>query len=164
MTGICPFCNNEFSNIPVAASVHAFFDKLDALDQQAFEENAKKDAKGPLGGALGAALGLDNMVKLYSGLSAGDKRKIEMINNFPVPNNKEDILEFIILACSRVNKKPRMLGNPNWLIEKRDIEKYNNAWTTKIKQVYMKAQIAFKSDRELLQKIERIIKDTKIKL
>ena len=88
-----------------------------------------------------------------------------MIQNFPVPNSKEDILEFIILACSRANsKKAQMLGNPNCMVEKKESDTYNHAWTAKIKQVYQKAQFAFKSDYELLQKIERIIKDSKVKL
>jgi hypothetical protein len=166
LSGNCPFCGSELSNTKVADSVHAFFERMDALDQQAFVHNTKKEEKGPWGGAIGAAMGLDAMVRLYSGLSAGDKRKLEMIQNFPVPNSKEDIMEFLILSCSRVdlNPKIRMFGNPNWVVEKKEADAFNNAWTAKIKQVYYTAQIAYKTDTAFLQKIEDIIKQAKVKV
>jgi hypothetical protein len=164
LSGICPFCGSELGNTKVADSVHEFFERLDTLDQQAFVQNAKKEEKGPLGGAIGAALGLDAMVRLYSGMSAGDKRKLEMIQNYPVPASKEDIMEFIILSCSRVNTKTRMIGNPNWMVEKKEADAFKNAWTAKIKQTWYKAQIAFNTDAAFLQKIESIIKKSKVKV
>jgi hypothetical protein len=164
MTAICRFCNYEFRNVQVPGSVQAFFERLDSLEQQAFEHNANKEQKGPIRGAIGAMLGLDVMYKLATGVSAADKRKIEMIKNFPIPNAKEDIMDFIILACSRVDIKVNMFGNMNYIVEKKEADKYKAAWTAKIKQAYMKAQIVFGPDKTGLKHIEKIIKDAKVKL
>jgi hypothetical protein len=46
----------------------------------------------------------------------------EMIESFPVPNTKEDLFEFAILAVTKI--KP-------------DGSKTNSAWMTKLKQVYL---------------------------
>ena len=164
MSASCKLCGNEISNQQVALSVAAFFERLDALDQQIFEQNAKKELQGPVGGAWGALFGIDTLVKLGTGIGAAEKRKLEMIKNFPIPNSKEDIFEFAILACSRMDVKVRMMGNPNYFFEKKEADKYKAAWTAKIKQAWLKAQIAFGSDREGLQNLRQIIKEAKVKL
>ena len=56
-----------------------------------------------------------------------DEQKIELISNFYIPNTKEDIYEFFILAYSNITAG----GN--------SIE----AWTVKLEQAYLKAKLAF---------------------
>ena len=56
-----------------------------------------------------------------------DEQKIELISNFYIPNTKEDIYEFFILAYSNIT----VGGN--------SIE----AWTVKLEQAYLKAKLAF---------------------
>jgi RNA polymerase subunit RPABC4/transcription elongation factor Spt4 len=96
-----------------------------------------------------------------------DKQKISFIESFPVPNAKEDILEFIIMASSRF--KPmgvlptlkvwyfRLLSFGIWPgpIE----NKYNKAWETKIKQAYEKGKIAFAGDKNSLAQVEAIVQE-----
>jgi len=164
MIASCQFCGHEFINVQVVSSVKNFFERLDELDHQAYLRNAEKEDKGPLGGALGAMLGLDAISKLATGMGAAEKRKMEMIHNFPIPNSREDILEFVILACSRVKIKVSMMGNINWMAEKKEAEKFKDAWTAKIRQAHAKAQIIFSSDKTGLMQVEKIIKDAKVKL
>jgi hypothetical protein len=69
----------------------------------------------------------------------------EMIEAFPIPNSKEDIFEFAILAVTKI--KP-------------EGSKTNSAWQTKLKQVYLKAQLAFENDAESLEKLKGMIDES----
>lgn len=72
-------------------------------------------------------------------------QKAEIIKNFPIPNTKEDITEFLILASSNIN------GN----LHKEEF----NAWISKIEQCYQKAKISFNQDNEI-GKIQDIYQET----
>jgi hypothetical protein len=157
----CPYCGHEYGGSGVPGGVAAFFERLDALDQQLFETEAAKEAKGSPGGAFGAMSSLAGVAKTLTGTSAGDKRKLEMIQNFPIPNSREDILEFIILASSRITAGPGIFTAIN-IADIRDADKYNTAWSTKIKQASAKAQIIFASDKQELRRIDTILKDANI--
>jgi hypothetical protein len=155
MTAVCPSCGHEFSNIQVANSVQMFFEKLDALDSEVFEQDAAKEAKGPLGGAVGAMLGLNEMANRFSGPNAGEKRKIALIEGFPIPNSKEDLLEFLILATSRIKPIPKMMGfgaiaAPS---EINSVKRMNEAWASKCQQVYNKAKIVLGTDKDAVVQI-----------
>jgi hypothetical protein len=70
------------------------------------------------------------------------KRKIELIENYPIPNNKEDIKEFMILASSNFDAN---VYNKNL-----EVEDISDAWLAKIEQCYQKARMLL-DDRELAQ-------------
>ncbi|MCL1928969.1 MAG: hypothetical protein FWG07_09295 [Treponema sp.] len=148
----CPYCGHEYGGTGASGGVTAFFERLDALDQQLFEAEAAKEAKGGLVRTLFA-----ETAKQIAGTSAGDKRKLEMIQNFPIPNSGEDILEFVILASSRITPVPGLFSGTS-MTEIRDAEKYNDAWNAKIKQAYAKAQVIFASDPQELRRIDQILK------
>lgn len=89
--------------------------------------------------------------KLYEKLNSVSSidEKAMLIRNYPVPNTKEDILEFMILASTNVN------GN----IDKSIFD----AWISKIEQTYNKAKIMLQND-SCFQQIEDIYKKTKINI
>lgn len=62
------------------------------------------------------------------------QRKDDMIRNFPIPNTKEDIREFLILASSNI------MGEDN-----KDIFE---AWVAKFEHVYKKGLIIFENDKD----------------
>ena len=62
------------------------------------------------------------------------EQKVTLIRNYPIPNTKEDIFEFMILASSSVK------GEFN--------EELFNAWIAKFEQCYQKASISFKGDQD----------------
>ena len=69
------------------------------------------------------------------------EQKVELIRDFPIANNKEDVFEFIILASTNLtNDMPR------------DLYK---AWVSKFEQSYQKAKVMFEgtADFEVIQKI-----------
>ncbi|MBQ8813280.1 MAG: zinc-ribbon domain-containing protein [Lachnospiraceae bacterium] len=61
-----------------------------------------------------------------------DEQKIELISNFYIPNTKEDIYEFFILAYSNITAG-------GYGIE---------AWSVKLEQAYLKAKLAFGNSEE----------------
>lgn len=70
-----------------------------------------------------------------------NEQKITLLQSFPIPNTKEDIFEFMILAVTNINYQD--LG-----------EKYKNiseAWLVKFEQSYQKALLLFKNDSDFLE-------------
>lgn len=69
------------------------------------------------------------------------KEKIELIRNYPIPNAKEDIFEFLVLATSNFDTKKyaAAYGSDKQISE---------AWLTKIEQAYVKAESLFKNDKD----------------
>lgn len=59
-------------------------------------------------------------------------KKDELIRTFYIPNTKEDIHEFFILAMSNIK-----VGGPN-----------TNAWMVKLEQAYQKAELSFSGTQE----------------
>lgn len=68
-----------------------------------------------------------------------DKDKASIIRHFPIPNDKEDIWEFLILAATNVDGKI-------------DSE-ISDAWLVKLEQVMRKAKILFDDDESI--KVEK---------
>jgi hypothetical protein len=163
MTGVCPECGYEFRGVQVASSVQAFFEKIDAVDAQVFERGTAKEktedgVAGTVKGVLGA-FGLRGGQSASEIAAAGDERKLSLIEGYPIPNSKEDIMEFVIMAASRI-KDAGSLFKRNDLSEK-DIN-FNKAWKTKCEQAYAKAKIVCVSDTETLNRITSILKEKKV--
>ena len=73
-----------------------------------------------------------------------DAQKASLIRNFPIPNTKEDILEFVILAATNFN----MQHDPQEDGGKKDI---SDAWCAKIEQSYQKAKLLFNGDKDFFE-------------
>lgn len=73
------------------------------------------------------------------------EQKILMIRNYPIPNAKEDIIEFMILASSNIGGEA----------DKGIFE----AWAAKFEQAYQKAQMTLQTDTSFAQ-IEEIYEKT----
>ncbi|MDR2313804.1 MAG: zinc ribbon domain-containing protein [Spirochaetaceae bacterium] len=159
MTAVCPSCGHEFSNTQVANSVQIFFEKLDAIDNDVYEREAEKERS--LAGSVGGIFSS----MFATGGSAGVKRKISMIEGYPIPNAKEDILEFIVFASSRFKgiKKPLPFMSVSAMSGPvaADLQ-MDAAWKTKCEQAYTKAKLSFGSDKDTIARIESILKEKKI--
>lgn len=66
--------------------------------------------------------------------ATSDEQRVYLFRNFPVPNTKEDIFEFLILASSNLT------GNTE--------QNICDAWTVKFKQVEQKAKLALTADTD----------------
>ena len=85
----------------------------------------------------------DSVMELYRELNrtTTPEQKDFMIRNFPIPNSKEDIIEFMILAST------------NFIGE--DDRNIYEAWLAKFEQAYQKAEVLFKQDSDF-EKIQQI--------
>ena len=93
----CQDCEHEFSGVEANASINKLFKMLNEV------ESDRKDDEGI---SIGKALG-GMFAKAYGLGGVGDKvnnRKKEIIKNFPIPNTKEDIIEFLSLALPNAKK------------------------------------------------------------
>lgn len=69
------------------------------------------------------------------------RQKVDLISNFPIPNAKADIFEFMVLATSNFDTKKYLdaYGADKQVYE---------AWLSKIEQAYVKAETLFKTDKD----------------
>ena len=77
-----------------------------------------------------------------------DESRVVLIQSYPIPNTKEDILEFMILAASNINGQL----SPNLL----------KAWRAKFEQSYQKAELLFEGESQL-DEIKELYKSICIK-
>lgn len=81
-----------------------------------------------------------------------NQQKIIIIQSFPIPNNKEDILEFLILAASCFEPSNNLTGDS----VKKDV---SDAWRVKVEQSYQKAKLLFANDANFF-KIQNVYDQT----
>jgi RNA polymerase subunit RPABC4/transcription elongation factor Spt4 len=144
MTMVCASCGHEFSGVKVSGTVQAFFEKLDALDQQ----ETDKAGGNLIMGALGAGA-----------VSAVDKKKLGFIEGFPIPTTKEDLLEFVIMAASRIDYRGMTDFNSfDGMAQFQRVQNFNKAWRAKVQQAHTKAKVI--GDRAILAQIETIIAES----
>lgn len=134
----CPECGHEFNNIGNVSSFNLLSSKLEAL------ENKRTG-----GVFLGA----------FKDFSI-NKQKASLINGFPVPTTKEDILEFVSMATPLAKPATKFMLLSGLNSEEYDIAK---AWKAKCEQVIMKARFSMKEDKATLAEIESYAQELKIK-
>ena len=71
-------------------------------------------------------------------ISKTDQQKIDLIKNFPIPNTKEDMYEFLVLALSNVDTRTYGLAGGSTTHKA-----ISNAWYAKLEQAYTKARVSF---------------------
>ena len=92
------------------------------------------------------------------------QKKRNLIQNFPLPTSREDILEFLSLAIPLAKKK----GNAfiRFIGEDTENEAHNElvpAWKSKCEQIVTKAKFSMKNNPEVLQEILDSVKELGIK-
>lgn len=93
-----------------------------------------------------ATLSLNQFFEKIENVS-NDDRRIEIINTYPIPNNKEDIFEFMILATS--------IYDSTYGMGKKPIDDLAYAWISKIEQCFQKGKMLF-TDKKDLEHLEEI--------
>ena len=93
-------------------------------------------------------------------LAKTDEQKIDLIKNFAVPNSKEDILEFAVLALSNIDPDAfSSLKNEN--IHDAANKAISIAWMAKFEQVYQKGILLCGQTEELLNIQQMYLKKKK---
>ena len=83
-----------------------------------------------------------------------DRLRESTIKEFQVPNTKEALLEFTILACEKVRPVPKMAALFN-LDAKKQL-RINQIWKEKMETIYTRARLAMKDDPGSLAEITRL--------
>lgn len=141
----CPACGYELRGTKSSSAIREFASKLEAIE-------AKREHK--------KTKGLFSRLNAQVEVSKTDEQKISLIKSFSVPNTKEDMLEFMILATSNINM--RTYDSTNTDISKSDKE-VNAAWFSKVEQVYQKAKRTYSTD-SVFQEIETLYEDCNEKI
>lgn len=79
----------------------------------------------------------------YPTVDPTDKRIANTISTFVIPNTKEDILEFIILAANNINADILAKSANTCTSEELSSRTISSAWAAKFEQAYQKAKISF---------------------
>lgn len=127
----CSTCGYEIRNAQAVSSVRMLEKKLEQLEE-------KKAPEG-IGNVLLKAIagGQINYI---------DEQKAALIKNFSIPNTKEDVREFVILASSNIDVKLYgMEYHSNQLqgMVMSSQKAVSDAWLSKYEQAYQKAQLLF---------------------
>lgn len=131
----CPACGYEFRGVKGAISVREFAKKLEEI------ESTRPTSR----------FRFKKVLENQNTVNETDMKKISLIRSFVIPNTKEDMLEFLILASSNIN-----LQRYNDFDAISESEKaVSDAWQAKFEQAYEKAKLSF-GDTPEFKKIHAI--------
>lgn len=130
----CPTCGYEIRNSENTSAVKFLQIELNKIEESRPQTGVKNI--------------LSQMLNIGQ-ISNTDEQKIALIRNFVIPNTKEDILEFIILASSNIDTKVYGLDTSRrgFDVVPREL---SDAWLAKLEQAYQKAQLTFGGTQEFL--------------
>jgi hypothetical protein len=151
----CSDCGHEFSNIEANASIDKLFKMLNDAEDMRKEDSTSSN---PL-----SAMGSMMAKQMTSSFGPGkvDKKKMEIISNFPIPTTKNDILEFLSLAVPKAKQKGNFLTKQN--PENKTHNDFVPVWKTKCEQIIMKAKFSMKEDKKALEEIMQYANELGIK-
>ncbi len=160
-TTVCPDCGYELRNVGVSNSISEFTKKLDEIENLNSNKGEFYIDYGKSGRNSSITVGIilkwvlfywilipirifNMLINKNLNLSSVDQRKKEFIANYPIPAAKEDLIEFMTLATSRVAP----ISMISYLNEDSKVSTHwNDVWIAKIKQIEKKASISMKSDK-----------------
>lgn len=129
----CPSCGYELRNIKSTSSVKELAIKLEQIEQQRPARKMRNIFSQALGGGQ-----LTNI----------DEQKVNLIKNFTIPNTKEDILEFVIIASSNIDIKVYGIYSQQYKMMDPAKREISDAWLAKFEQAYKKAMVMFGGSQE----------------
>lgn len=143
----CPSCGHEFRGVTATSSVNELSRKLEEIENKRIYRKPKT--------FHGKMYGTKEMTET-------DEQKINLIRNFAIPNTKEDLFEFIILAESNIYVDLyNTVSNPVMPNDSR--KELSNAWEAKFEQAYNKAKYLF-GEKEEFKAIGELYANNKAKI
>ena len=156
-TVVCPACGYEIRDTRSAVSVRELAQKLEKISARRapIPEEKKSVMKTIFGRDFRNQEESNEVFLRFENQKM--QEKASLIRNFSVPNAKEDILEFMIMATSNINTR-QGLDDP-----------VTKAWIDKLDQIYQKAEIImgdhpdFDQIRSMYENKKKEIKKAKVK-
>lgn len=139
---VCPTCGKEIRGVSSISSAHELSVKLERISaKMPIAEEKKSIMKMVFGKDFTSGSEANGVLSDFE--RQKEEEKASLIINFTVPNSKEDIMEFMILAASNIN------------VKKGIDDVITKAWIAKLDQIYQKAQFVLSSqpDFERIQAI-----------
>lgn len=147
----CSDCGHEFRNVESNKQVREFFSQFQKIENSI----PLKEAGGLLGGLLTDAINKGNRNReLFT-------KKKEFITQFPIPNTKEEIIEFLSMAVplAMPAKKSMLSGFKSFSANFGDDHAKNfdyllaKVWLQKVEQLMMKAKFSMQDDKKSLEEV-----------
>ena len=134
ITAVCPMCGYELRSVKSSSSISDLTKEIEKLEK-------KRNVIA------------DSLASKISGRSTNstDEKIASLIRNFIVPNTKEDIFEFMLLAAGNMDAK--LLAGRKTVEGISEI--VTKAWESKFEQTYQKAKITFGTDLDF-KKIQEV--------
>lgn len=91
-------------------------------------------------------------------------RRASVISSFKIPNDKEEIIAFMLLAASNI--KPNYVAGNVWgneISNSNRVKVEQNAWYAKLEEAYNKAKIVLRDDPDVI-KTDKLYLDVKNKV
>lgn len=135
MAAKCPECGYEFTNVEANSSTRLLMQKIDEIQAQYAELTANVDNKD------------ESTIRTrgYQVKRQLNDRTAQLIQNFPIPNTREDLIEFLTLCIGNSKADSIMLdGN----------DPVTPAWRKKLQQVIAKVKVALPNDQQAQELIE----------
>lgn len=158
-SAVCPDCNYEFTDIRQSDAIRQFADRIDEYDRLIVTQNDGKEKKVGFWIVIAWIFLFPIMFAIFivkkikaknAQLEGNENLKSQAILNFPVPNSRNDLIEFSLLVESRV--KP--INYFNALSDSgMNTQKWNKIWLEKAAHIEKKAQIALQDDPSSLNSI-----------
>ncbi|MEY8319310.1 zinc ribbon domain-containing protein [Oscillospiraceae bacterium 50-58] len=126
---VCPTCGHEIRNREVSTAVQRFAKEIAELE-------AERDSPIILT-PEGTADGKSSKNARRKAREQIDRKIASYIQNFPIPNTKEDLFEFLILSSSNISE-----DHYSDRISKGQ-KTISDAWKSKFEQAYQKAKVSF---------------------
>jgi cell fate (sporulation/competence/biofilm development) regulator YlbF (YheA/YmcA/DUF963 family) len=135
MAAKCPECGYEFTNVEANSSTRLLMQKIDEIQAQYAELTANVDNKDE------SAI----RTRGYQVKRQLNDRTAQLIQNFPIPNTREDLIEFLTLCIGNSKADSIMLdGN----------DPVTPAWRKKLQQVIAKVKVALPNDQQAQELID----------
>ena len=145
----CTDCEFEFRNTEASDSAQSIFELLQKAATQAVDEYERNPPK----------WFEQTLTKEFAIAKRIAENQASLVSTFPIPNSKEDLLEFLSLASAEAKAKLpfvmyKSISAPHIL---------KNAWISKCSQVISKARFSMKDDKKTLEEILQYAKELSIK-
>ena len=163
----CSDCGTEFRGVEASQNLIKFFEKLDEIEANRKDSiYSTDDSSNNIG--IGTILKWMffwpfmlplKIVNFFLNKSkpgkwsTTDSRKEELIMNFPVPVSREEILEFLSLATSKINSNTYFNAFSE---ETKYKDTWNKIWLKKIEQIHSKASIAMKNNKKSFEDVDKM--------
>jgi hypothetical protein len=162
-SAICADCGHSFSNISAVSSVTKLHEQLIAVESEERERESNEKNQPSQKSSLFSSFDPSASLKAYKSLTTNIEeiiltRKASIISSFPIPNSKEDILEFLTMAV------PECKNKPNFMMMATGKGKIYKAWFTKAEQIVMKAKFSLKEDKKAMEEITYYANQINIKV